>query len=450
MPAPIAVLLFLAVMVPVEFGFNVGPLFFTWMRLFVFAAALVVLPLAFTSMRLRAFDWLMVAHVAWVFVSRIVTLGPGQGLENGGSYILEVLTVYMMVRLYVRSAEQVLAIFRLLFWLAAIATILAIPEALLKYRFIHEFASGITGNTYNFSNDERLGMLRAASLFEHPILFGMFCAALLSPLWFTTRGFGRLVRAGIVAVGTFFSLSSAPLLVFVAQVGLIGVERTTRWLRGRVTLIALGAIAVVLFLETFSGRGFVGWLTLVMLNPQTAWWRVAQVEYSMDDIAANPLFGIGFREYSRPEWLTASIDNHFLWLALTSGIPAMVFFLLAVLFTWRALARVDARGQPPVFAKLRTGWGLMIVALLLGGATVTYFGRMLPLMAFYIAIGGALATALARPAAAPEAESESPEDAAPAETGSRRGGAPARRRSDGRSARSADARAERRPPARRG
>ncbi len=394
---PVVIFLVLTVLVPVEFGFYIGPLFFTWSKAYLFVMSFGIIPIALLRSRLELFDWLLIALALWTFVAFLVSFGVSHGLEGAGTYVIEVMTVYLMVRLSLRSYEQMVGIIRLLFWLVLISTIVAIPEALLKHRFVHEFAEFVTGIHYFFSNEERRGLLRAASFFEHPILFGVFCAVLLSPTWFTTHGFARLVKVGVIASGTYLSLSSAPLLMFVAQVVLIMVERATRWLNRRVAVFAAGSVALVTFLQVFTGRGAIGFITLLMLDPATAWYRKAQIDYSLDDVLRHPFFGIGAEEWTRPAWVSASIDNQFIAMALRGGIPALVLFLATLYLIWRALARIDATGQPRVFSQLRNGWGLMMVALLLGGLTVTYFGRMQPLMAFYAGLGASLAAVAAPP-----------------------------------------------------
>jgi hypothetical protein len=400
-PWQITALLVLTVLVPVELGFNIGSLFFTWVKAYLFVMSLVVLPLSLIRLHLRAFDWALIAHALWTFVAYVVGFGLAKGLQAGGDYLLEVVTVYLMVRFYVQDLEQVVGIIRLLFWLVLITTIFAIPEALFGVRFVHEFAQSVTGNFYLIYREDRLGMLRAASSFEHPILFGVFCAALLSPMWFTTHGVYRILKAVVIATGTFFSLSSAPLLILAAQIGLIAVERTTRWLHHRVSIFTSGILGVALYLHFFTGRGIIGVITLLMLDPATAWYRAAQLEYSGDDILRHPLFGLGTDDWTRPVWVSQSIDDHFLAIVIRSGIPALIFFLAALYFLWSALARIDAGTQPILFERLRRGWGLMMVALILGGLTVTYFGRMLPLLSIYLGIGGCVVASADRSTGSP-------------------------------------------------
>ncbi len=402
-PWPIWVFLVLTVLVPVEFGFFIGPLFMTWSKAFLLLLCLCLLPLAPFRLDLGAADWFFFAHTLWTLLAYLIGFGISEGLQSGGTYVIEMMGAYVLMRYYLRTFEQIVAVIRLLFWLVLVSTALAIPEALIGVRYIHSIAKSITGIPYTFYNGDRFGLLRAAAAFEHPIHFGMFCSALLGPMWFTSRGTSRIVKTVVIAIGAFLSLSSAPLLVFLAQAGLIGLERVTRWLRHRVAVFASLFVGLVVFLQVASGRGAVGWLTVVMLNGDTAWYRKAQLDYSMDDIMRHPFFGLGTEDWTRPPWLSSSIDDHFLAIVLRSGLPALVFFVAAIYFIWRSLARIDADQQTELFWQLRTGWGMMLVALIFGAVTVTFFGRMQPLFAFYLGLGVSIAAAAsAAPAVKPK------------------------------------------------
>ena len=390
-PLPVMLFVVFTVMVPIELGFYVGPLFFTWAKAFLVVMTPFVLLQAMTRLRLRAFDWVIMAHGLWFASCLLRNQGFPKGIEAFGTFILETIIVYLMMRVYLRSVEQVRATIRLLFVMVAILAIAAVPEAVLKTRYIHDIASAITGLSYNFSPMERLGFLRAATFFEHPILHGMFCASIFSLVWFNAEvPAKRLAKAGVVAFGTFWGLSSAPLLTLVAQMGLIVVERATRWLPMRVPVLAFGALGMILFLEFGTGRGTIGVLTLFTLSAGTAWARVIQWDHAVDDVMAHAFFGA--EEWTRPSWLSASIDNHWLAMAMRGGLPSLILIALALFLIWRAMFRdtTPVNSREP-FYRLRTGWCIMMLGLILGGATVTYFGRMLPLFFFFTAIGGVLA-----------------------------------------------------------
>ena len=337
-PLAIRLLLVLAILVPVELGFYVGTLFFTWSKVFLIFLALPV-ALRLPSIKLYLYDWMFAAHVFWSATAFCLTLGFGAGLQAGGTYILEMLIVYMTVRVYSNNFEQLLGVVRFIFLFVVLATVCAIPEALTGKRFIHDFASSITGITYNFSDEKRLGLLRAASFFEHPILHGMFCSAMASLVWFTQAGIRRLIQIAIIAFGTFLSLSSAPILVFILQVGLIVIERVTRSIKRRVILMSVAAAFVIFVLEIATNRGAFGVLTMVTLDSVTAWYRKAEWDFGIDDILRHPFFGIDPATWTRPEWLSFSIDNHWMLVAMRSGIPSLLFLLASIYLILRKLLR---------------------------------------------------------------------------------------------------------------
>jgi hypothetical protein len=93
----------------------------------------------------------------------------------------------------------------------------------------------------------------------------------------------------------------------------------------------------------------------------------------------NPWFGFIPSHYTRPFWLAPSIDNWWLGIMMRSGIPSLILLALCALFMWIAIAR---RQGPPLFNQV----------IILGAATVAYFGKLQPLFAFYMGMGAALAT----------------------------------------------------------
>ena len=74
---------------------------------------------------------------------------------------------------------------------------------------------------------------------------------------------------------------------------------------------------------------------------------------------------------------------------MRSGIPALVFLFLGILLIWLAVCRLGNKNE--LVVRLRNGWGMAIVALLLTGATVAFFGKLQPLFSFFIGFGAALA-----------------------------------------------------------
>ncbi|MDH2328609.1 hypothetical protein QCN27_17295 [Cereibacter sp. SYSU M97828] len=348
----------------------------------------MVLPRALV-MRWQAYDWLFLMHVVWSCIAFSLIYDPARSIEQSGTYILEFLIVYLMARVYLVNISQIKATILFLFAMAFISGMVAIPEAFLKERFIHDFAKSLTGISYFFSNETRMGILRAASFFEHPILYGAFCASLLSLIWFISSPLQLLWKIPVIGFATFLSASSAPLMMLIMQIWLLLIERVSRPLKNRLQIIGFMVLALALFMNFASNRGIVGLIATITLKPSTAYARRNIWNFAIDDVMANPIFGFDPSQWTRPYWLGASVDNYWLLISMRSGIPSLIFIFASILLIWVALSR-RSNGEV-LYENLKTGWGLTMLALLIGGATVAYFGKLQPLFSFYMGLGAALA-----------------------------------------------------------
>lgn len=400
-PFPVLLLLTLVILVPIELSVQAAGLFITSSKMFLIIWAFILLP-KIMEVKFRIYDWFFIAHVFWMAMCMLVVYGTS-GIERSGTYILEFFVVYMTVRVYLREVSQFRAVIVALCVMAAVAAILAFPEAISHKRYIHDFFRQITGVYYRIDYDARMGIMRAASLFEHPILFGIFCSSMVSLAWFSGTIKQRMIRIPLLGFGTFLSASSAPLLIFMLQLWLILLEKVSRPLRRRVLVI--GSIAGILgaIMQFGTGRGIVGMIAMITLNSGTTYVRRTQWQHGIDDVMRYPFFGFNETLWTRPSWLAGSVDNYWLLMMMRAGIPSIVLLALAIFFIWRALAKRTETDE--TFRGLRIGWGLMMIAMVLGGATVAYFGKLQPLFAFYIGFGAALASCIV-PSSETQAEPE--------------------------------------------
>lgn len=390
-PFPVLLLLILVILVPIELSLQAGGLFITSSKMFLIVWAFILLPKT-AQLEMKLYDWFFIAHVLWSAMCFLMVYGIGGGVERSGTYILEFLIVYLTARVYLREVTQFRAVILALCIMAGIAAILAFPEAISHQRYIHTFFRQLTGVYYRIDYDARMGIMRAASLFEHPILFGIFCSSLVSLAWFTGTVKQRMIRIPVLGFGTFLSASSAPLLIFMLQIWLIILERVTRNMRSRVKVISSVVGVLSAILQFGTGRGIVGVIAMITLSSGTTYIRRTQWQHGIDDVMRHPLFGFEPSTWTRPGWLAPSVDNYWLLMMMRSGIPSILFLAFAIFFIWRSLAKRTE--TDPLFRGLRIGWGLMMIAMLLGGATVAYFGKLQPLFAFYIGFGAALASCL--------------------------------------------------------
>ncbi|WP_276946486.1 O-antigen ligase family protein [Haematobacter massiliensis] len=387
-PWPIVVMLICVIMVPIEFSFRAAGLFLTTSKLCMIVMTFVILP-KLPSLKMQSYDWLIVAHALWTATALILLYGTGSGIQSSGFYLLEFLVVYLVARIYLRTPGQIKATVNVLFIMVAVSAAFAIPEGLTGRPIVHEIARAMTGNYYPLNHETRMGIFRAKSFFEHEILYGVFVASTLALVWFTSTPEQRSWKAPLIGIATFFSASSAPLMIFTLQIWLLLLERFTRHIKNRLMVIGGVIGAFLLMVDTFTGRGVIGIITMLALNPSTAWNRRLIWEFGIDDVLRYPFFGFEPITYSRPNYLGASVDNYWLLIMMRSGIPALVFLFLGMLLIWLAIARLGNKND--LIVRLRNGWGMAILALLLTGATVAFFGKLQPLFSFFIGFGAALA-----------------------------------------------------------
>lgn len=382
--------------IPVDLALNLSGVVISPVRVAMIVLFLPALAAFATrsGRRLFAFDVLFFAFSLWTGVAMLLKYGVAQGMQSAGQFVLETLGVYLLVQGFVRNTEGFRRVIRTLFMLIAILVPLAFIEAaILKEHYLINTVRMLIGapplDTTHAG--ERLGMQRVTSVFSHPILYGVFCATAFSMVWYAASGLSaRIVQGLIVALATFFSLSSAPLLVLAVQFATIAVERVTRGIPGRLNLIMCAAGLIVLFLNLFTGRGLFGVMVLLTFSPDTAFYRRLIFEHGIDDVFRSPLFGIDPATWTRPAWMTHSIDNFYIVQALQGGVPSVIFLLTSIVLLIRRLFRLpDATVQSGI-APLRRGWVYSTFALVLCGATVHFFGTAQPYFAFIIALGAAL------------------------------------------------------------
>jgi hypothetical protein len=396
LPIVLVILLALLIFVPIEFSVRAGSFSMPWYRIFLFLIAIPVLSRVFSGqIRLRSFDWWMIIFVLWVCFCELIKRGLG-GIQPTGTFIAEALVPYFLIRTYFTNFGYFVSFANMLFKMCCVAILLAIPETfIVKTHFIHDFARQVTGYNYNPQADFRFGLFRAASFFEHAILYGLFCSFTFGLVWSSQKpNLKQRFRGIILLVGVATSLSSAPILVAIIQIATIIAERVTRLIRHRVKILMAFSAFTYVFLEVFSNRGPIGIIaTSLALNPQTGYFRILIWEHGIDDVLRSPIVGIIPGEWTRPHWMPVSVDNHWLLQAMIGGIPSVIMFFLVIGLIWAALYK--KMSLPLEVARLRFGWSITMFAFILGGSTVAYYGKVEPFVYLIIGYAAALSQCIA-------------------------------------------------------
>ncbi|MBS0240683.1 MAG: hypothetical protein JSS20_00810, partial [Proteobacteria bacterium] len=197
------------------------------------------------AFRPKLFDAAFLGFGAWTVFIYLYHHGAADGLQTGAALAIDSFGSFIVARAFVRDEKALVGTAGLLLLGVIFAGSLALPETLGGQIYTHDLMRQLTGYVHPTDVEKRMGLTRAFGPFDHPIHLGTFCASSLALAYYSARSLnGAALRIAIIAACTLTALSSAPMLCFFVQIGLIAYERMTRGISGR-TAMAFGGIAVI-------------------------------------------------------------------------------------------------------------------------------------------------------------------------------------------------------------
>ena len=329
--------------------------------------------------KIRLPDILMLLLPIWGTLALTIHHGVAGAWETAGILFIETTGSYLLARWLIRSQEAFRAMVRTFFWLVCALLPFAVIESLTSQALLLDAFASLGDVVQRVMPNPRYGLQRAQVVFEHPILYGVFCASGLGLVYYVL-GAGqsfvrRSLRAAIVTAAAIFSLSSGAVISIVAQYGLAGWDRITRFVRRRWRLLAIFCIVAYIVVDLLSNRSpfhvFVSYLTF---SPSTGYARIIIWQYGSAEVMRHPLFGIGLGDWQRPAWLGGSMDNFWLVVAVRYGIPAFAFLAGALFVIIRGLAR--AKIDDAQVRACRAGLLVTLGGLVIAGSTVHFWNAI--------------------------------------------------------------------------
>lgn len=329
-------------------------------------------------------DVMVFLYCVWFGLAMLV-YGGADELPFIGITVVEQFGGYLVGRTVVRSQID----YRMFFKYFTYGLIFLLPFVIfeqLTRRLLLSEILGTVFETYRYVNyEQRLGLNWVQAVFEHPILYGLFCSIAIANLYYLNRE--RLARVipltSLAVFMTFNALSSAAILSAVLQAGMIVWDKVTgsKW----VLFACLSVIAYVV-VDLLSDRSPIEVLiSYATLNQGTGFNRILIWRYGTQNIAANPVFGIGLGDWERIWWMKPSVDNFWLLTAMRYGLPAAFFLIGGIVWSfWRIFA---ARGLSHQENECRNGYAVAAVAFFFTLATAHVWGSTSVLMMFYIGAG---------------------------------------------------------------
>ena len=345
-------------------------------------------------------DGLMGCYALWIVITLVFHHGTAR-FAYAAILAAMLLGGYMAGRLLIRNTQDYRRFIQ--YFLTALLILLpfTVYELLTEHMIIAETFGKVFPTTAKYY-ESRWGLSRVQVVFPHSILYGLFCSMGFANVLYLYRDqiFGRIFRLGLVIGMTFMALSSAPLLSIALQSIMAGWDKLTR---GKWMTLAVGTAAIYIFLSLASNRGpVIIIIEKLTFNPSTAWWRVYIWEYGVQNVMANPFFGLGLNDWARPTWLASTVDNFWLLTAMQAGIPAVAFLVLALIINVYRIVR--AKNLTAEARDARTGYLVVLAGSAFTLSTVHVWDAMAVFMMFYFGAGSFLFTAPA------ENETGSPEN----------------------------------------
>lgn len=381
-------LFLLALLLPTELSFNVGSLRLSPYRVVLIFAFFPAVSKVFSGKvgRVNAIDWLVLAHMTWAFFVINYYHGFDVMLESGGIRFIEFAGAYFLARAYISGEREYQGAVAFAIMMICLICPLLVLESVTGFNPLREFLSG---GAFVNGMDKRMGLSRAFGPFDHPILLGVFAASVLGVGWlrvFPRLGKPRPRKSPIiwVVLSALSSLSAGATSALMTQFTLLLWESKTRLQRNRWKIFSLLLLALYVFIDIFSNRTPMKVLLhYLTFSAETAYGRIMIFEWGMADVWRNPILGIGFNEWTRPHWKSASMDNFWLLQAVTFGFPGFLTIalpsILACALGWRTL--------PPRLVRLRTGWVISMVGMIIAACTVHFWNNIFSYYAFFLGMG---------------------------------------------------------------
>ena len=340
--------------------------------------------------KLRVSDFAVLLFCGWCAIAITQIHGPIYAAESAGMLFIETAGSYFLARCYIRSAEDFLSMSRALVWIVTLLLPFAIIEAVtINPVLINSFAAVMPAYAPH-GPEIRWGLKRVQGVFQHPILYGVFCSTTVALVFFVVSegraSFAILVSFLAVTTATLLSLSTGPMTALAVQIILIGWSVALRGLVFRWHLFwTIFAVNYVLLLIFSRQPPIVQFINLFAFDKGSAWQRLFIWEFGTASVIAHPWFGVGFGDWVRPSWQTSSIDMFWIIPAVRHGLPAVTLFTIAwlgIFFSVALRKELDERQT-----SYRTGYLIVMGGLFVAGWTVDFWAELYSAFIFLAASG---------------------------------------------------------------
>jgi hypothetical protein len=325
--------------------------------------------------RTQACDLLAIATGIWMVLSAFLADGANS-LPSACAESLEFLGAYLVGRGLFFSTPSLHRFVGVLKAVTLIVVAAGLADNLSGRLLVHDTLSAAF-NTLSLQVGFRYDIARAASTFDHAILFGSFCSFVAAIFIYSeSRALSRVIWVCVALLGCISSLSSIAILSVVIVISTYIYDRAMTRMRWRWKAFAMLICGLLAFLFLFSNNPISWIISHLTLDPETGFFRLMIWDAAFIQIANFPWIGIGFREFGN-DILDATVDCVWLAETLRFGIPMAVLLFLTNITAFLPTRRPIEDGTDGGFTvRLRTGFTVVLVIFMFSGLTVHFWNYL--------------------------------------------------------------------------
>jgi hypothetical protein len=365
-----------------------GTVLVTPSRVLGMISIFVVIPAIVSGNRFNrnAADWFVMLFAFWASISFLVS-GGTKGIQSAGAIALESIVPYFIGRVYITDSARMSKVAVTMMLIVWAVLPLAFVESMTRVHIVQEALGAKIGNLLS-AESMRYGILRAMATFDHPILYGVFCALVFPAAWYILPRRWRILNVTVIAASVVLSASSAAYLGFALIAALILWERFTTRVQHRWQILLGIMLAAITLIGLVSNRPLTSIIAgSLSFSSSTGWIRLLQWNFGWANVWDHWLLGLGSSDWVRPYWLNSSIDDYWLLNAMLYGIPGLIGVAGATLSAIVAVGRGAIPQTDHARRNARIAWVFAIVMLSVVGLSVDYWKGMQVLFFFMIGQG---------------------------------------------------------------
>ena len=337
--------------------------------------------------RIRTPDILVIFFCLWCFISLAVVHDLATSFQSGGMMAIETMGAYFLARVMIRNEGQFYGMVKTIFLIILLLLPLSLYESVTGSNIALNMFRSVLPTQIDYFMAPRWGLRRVQSVFDHPILYGVFCTSVFA---LVHKVLGRNVspmrrwgRSILVFLATILSMSSGPLSALVVQALLMSWGWFLRGFRYRWHVLATFFASLYTAVSLVSNQSFFEfYVHYFAFSQDTGWDRIRIWHYGWLSVFNHPIFGIGHNEYQRPEWMEPSIDMFWLINFVRFGYIAGI--LMFLIFAWVFLSTALKQGLSDQQNDYRTAYLISMVGVFTVGWTVHFWNAPYLLIMFYL------------------------------------------------------------------